>query len=370
MLFYVNILLGDVMEPYKAKKLPITYEVNSSLIKLLCEAEEVYGEYKGYLRNMSYDYRYFLEAEFINSLYYSFKIDGAKINKEDIFFIPYMIKNNNTVQFENMKRILHFGSEEAYKDGISLNLFNKLNKILFNDCKKDSKTKNSGKLRKIQNYILKPGIAGSSVSFIPPVYSDLNTNMKNLVDYLTNNDDHPFIATAIGHYQFEKLHPYVSGNGKLGRIMIPITYSFYKKEPPILFMSESLEALKNTYFTQLSGEVDENINHFIKFFLQAIIDQCILNIKKIKRLNKLYKNEYDKIIKSVGGTTIEKVYPIMIKRIVFTTSDIVNDCNLHINSVNKVLNKMVEQGILIKEKRKGTNRVTFCYKSFYDAFIN
>ena len=60
----------------------------------------------------------------------------------------------------------------------------------------------------------------------------------------------------------------------------------------------------------------------------------------------------------------------MIKKVVFTTNDIVSECKLHINSVNKVLNKLVDQGYLIKEKKKGTNRVTFCYKSFYDVFMS
>ena len=52
----------------------------------------------------------------------------------------------------------------------------------------------------------------------------------------------------------------------------------------------------------------------------------------------------------------------------FTTADIVSECNIHINSVNKVLNKLVNEGYLIKEKKNGTNRVTFCYKKMYDVF--
>ena len=73
---------------------------------------------------------------------------------------------------------------------------------------------------------------------------------------------------------------------------------------------------------------------------------------------------------TIGGSTIYKVYPIIAKRIVFTTNDIVEECKLHINSVNKVLNKLVEQGYLIKEKKKGTTRVTFTYKNMYDILVN
>ena len=358
------------MEPYKAKKLPLEYELTPELLKLLCETEEIYGEYKGFLRSMSYDYKSFLECAFTNDAYYSFKLDGSKIEKEYMFHIPYMNENNDVIQLNNLRKSFLLGITAAANANVNIEMLNKINKILFQNCKKNNKTKGSGKFRKIQNYLLKPGIAGSSVSFVPPVYTEINDLMKNVFDYINDNKDPYFISTIITHFQYEKIHPYVSGNGKIGRLLIPIQYSLYKKEPPILFISQSLDNLKNTYFTLLSGEVEEDINKFIKTMLECIIEQCNINIKKIKKLNKIYDNDYNEFKKTIGGTTIYKVYPIIVKKIVFTTNDLVSECNLHINSVNKVLNKLVEQGYLIKEKKKGTKRVTFCYKNMYDVFIN
>ena len=358
------------MEPYKAKSMPLEYVLSTELIKLMCEANEVYGEYKGYLRNMQYDYKCFIENSFVNDLYYSFKIDGSKMNKDDMFHMPYHVKTNESIEFNNMLNSLGIGIKEISKGEIELDLFNKLNKNLFLNCKKNSSTKGSGKLRKTQNFLLKPGLAGSSVSFVPPVYTELNSLMKNMISYLNKNDDSYLISTSLVHFQFEKIHPYVSGNGKIGRIMIPLQYAFYKKEPPILFISESIFNLKNTYFTLLSGEVKEDINAFIKFFLQCVIEQSNLNIKKIKKLNKIYKKDSESFKKDIGGTTIFKIYPTILKKVVFTTNDIVTECNIHINSVNKVLNKLVECGYLVKEKKKGTNRVTFCYKAVHDVFVN
>ena len=357
------------MEPYKAKKLPIEYTVNKELINLLSEVEEVYGEYKGYLKNMNYDYSSFLECAFISDLYYSFKIDGAKIDKEYMFHAPYMIKNNDYIEFNNMKKALLIGVSDSMSS-ITIDTFHKINKTLFLNCKKNNLTKGSGKFRKSQNYILKPGIAGSSVSFIPPVYTEITPLMNNLIEYINNKEEHPIISSTITHYQYEKIHPYISGNGKIGRLIFPIQIASSKKEPPILFISEVLDKFKNTYFTLLSGEVEDDINKFIKFILQSIIEQCNLNIKKIKKLNKIYNKDIEEFKHTIGGTTIDKVYPFIIKKVVFTTNDIVSECKLHINSVNKVLNKLVDQGYLIKEKKKGTNRVTFCYKSFYDVFMS
>ena len=62
------------MEPYKAKKLPYEINIPSDILNLLCEAKEAYGEYKGYLKNMSYDYKCFLENAFVNDIFYSYFI--------------------------------------------------------------------------------------------------------------------------------------------------------------------------------------------------------------------------------------------------------------------------------------------------------
>ncbi len=356
------------MEPYKVKKLPYEINIPNDILNLLCEAKEVYGEYKGYLKNMSYDYKCFLENAFINDIFYSFKIDNTKVNKEDMFYMSYMNKSNTSILYTNIRKSLVVGLTASNQNGFSLDVFNKINKTLLAGLKKDNSTKGSGHLRKTQTYLLKPGIAGSSVSFIPPVHTELNSLMKNLCDYINSKTDEAFISTILTHYQFEKIHPYMSNNGKMGRLIIPMQYSFYKNEPPILFISESIDNLRNTYFTMLSTE-ENDVMHFVKFMLQCIIEQCNLNIKKIKKLNKLYKRDLEEFKTEIGGSTIYKIYPEILRKIVFTTADIVNDCNLHINSVNKVLNKLVEKGYLIKEKKKGTNRVTFCYKSANDIFV-
>ena len=287
-----------------------------------------------------------------------------------MFHTPYLIENNDVIEFNNLKKALYIGVTDISKGDIQIDTLNKINKMLFLNCKKNNNTKGSGKFRKSQNFLLKPGLAGSSVSFIPPVYSDVHGLMVDLLNYINHNEDPYFISTILSHYQFEKIHPYVSGNGKIGRLLIALQFAMYKKELPILYLSESLDDLKNTYFTMLSGEIEEDVDKFIKIMLQCIIEQCNINIKKIKKLNKVYEKDFNDFKNTIGGTTIYKVYPIIIKKIVFTTADIVNECKLHINSVNKVLNKLVESGYLVKEKKKGTNRVTFCYSNMYNVFIN
>ncbi len=353
------------MEPYVPKQLKLSNELNPSLIKLLCDAEELYGEYKGFLKSMPYDYKLLLESLFTIDTYYSFKIDGLKYTKEDIFYIKYMEKDNNVIQFQNMKKSFLYAISNIYQNEINIDKLNKIHKLMLSNCKKDNLTKGSGNFRKKQTYILKPGIAGSSVSFIPPRHTNIKKYMEDLCDYFNKTKDIDLISTSLTHLELERLHPYITANGKLGRLLFPVQISTYKKEPPILFISESLENLKNSYFTGLSNISETAEESFIKLVLECVIDTCTRNIKKIKKLNKIYTNDLEAFKTAIGGTTIYKVYPSIIKNIVFTTNDIVEETGLHINSVNKVLKKLVETGYLHKEKRKGTNRVTFTYTNMF-----
>ena len=206
-----------------------------------------------------------------------------------MFHTQYLVGNNEIIQFNNLKKCLLQFLSDSVNGSINVETLNKVNKTLFEKCRKNNNTKSSGKLRKSQNYLLKPGLAGSQISFVPPIYTELNSLMKNLIEYINNNNDPYFISSILTHYQFEKVHPYVSGNGRLGRLLLSGQIAMYKKEPPILFLSESIDSLKNSYFTLLSGEVEEDIEKFTKFVLSCIIEQCSMNIKKIKKLNKIYK---------------------------------------------------------------------------------
>lgn len=356
------------MESYKPKEITYNYNLSKEMIKLLCDTKEAYGEYKGYLKSSIFDHSYFLEQLLINDIYYSLKIDNSKIEKNDMFYMEYKIKNNDVIIFNNLKKILIHAIASFTKEEINIDIINKLHKSLYKGCKKESLIKGCGHIRNKQTYILKPGIAGSTVSFIPTEPKILNQSVKNIINYLNNKQEESFILLALFHLEFEKIHPYNTGNGLLGRILLPSLCSIYKKEAPILLISQSLYELRNTYFTQLSS-YDNNEEQFIKFFLHSIINQCNKNIKKLKKINKIYKRDYDSLKENIGGSTIYKVFPHILKRVVFTTNDIINDTSLHINSINKVLTKLVEANYLTKEKKKGTNRVTFKYTNIFNLYM-
>lgn len=104
-----------------------------------------------------------------------------------------------------------------------------------------------------------------------------------------------FINLAISHSQFETIHAYRDGNGRLGRALIPIQLALLTEEELILFLSEIIELYKPSYHKFLNESRKGNMIGFIKFFLQCIIEQCNNYIAKINRIKQIYIKDMEKL---------------------------------------------------------------------------
>ena len=113
----------------------------------------------------------------------------------------------------------------------------------------------------------------------------------------------------------------------------------------------------------------DNVDGFIRFFLQCVVDQCTRNIGRIEKINKVYDEDEEIIKNNIKGSIVLKMHPIIMKKIVFTAQEMANELGVHFNSINGILNKMVELNIVVKENKEGTNRMTYRYIRIYDTFV-
>lgn len=86
--------------------------------------------------------------------------------------------------------------------------------------------------------------------------------------------------------------------------------------------------------------------------MQCVVDQCTRNIGRIEKNNKVYDEDNEMIKKNINGSIILKMHPLMMKKIVFTAQEMADELDVHINSVNNILNKLVKLNIIVKEKKK------------------
>jgi Fic family protein len=192
---------------------------------------------------------------------------------------------------------------------LSFRLFNEIHKILLSSVRGEHK--NPGEIRRSQNWI-----GGSNINnafFIPPHQDDLSDLLSDFEKFLHNDalQIPELIKVAIAHYQFETIHPYLDGNGRIGRLMI-ILYLIEKKflSKPVLYISDFFEKHKGGYYDALTvARASNNIEHFIKFFLTGVIETCESSIATFHSISRLREDIRTKIM-SLGNRT-EKAHILL-----------------------------------------------------------
>lgn len=202
------------MEAIKVKKLPIEYNIDKDLLKLLAEANEVYGEYKSLIKNIEFDSKYFLDSIILSESLKSTQIEGTQISQDEIYFLKYMENNDDKSEIENLKKVISYSKEYIKNNDINLLFVNDIHKILLNSVRGNEKE--PGKIRTIQNWLGPKGCSIEEATFIPPIPEEVPLLLDNLYNYMNDKFIDPlFVNIAISHSQFETIHAYRDVNGSL-----------------------------------------------------------------------------------------------------------------------------------------------------------
>lgn len=354
------------MEPIKVKKLPLEYKIDKELMTLISEANLKFGEYKSNLKNSQFDSRFFLDSIILSESLKSTQIEGTQISQDDMYYLKYMPKTDDNLEIQNLKKVIDFAKIHL-KDNhkIDIKFINDIHKILLNSVRGNEK--DPGHIRTTQNWIGPKGCTIEEATFIPPVPEEVPILLNNLFEYMNDAYVDPILINlAISHSQFETIHAYRDGNGRLGRALIPIQLALLTEEEPILFLSELIELYKPTYYKLLNESRKGNMLGFIKFFLQCIIDQCNNYIAKINRINQIYNKDMEKI-KILKSNAVYRIMPAIMRQIVFTKKEIVEESSVSRNTVSILIDKLVELNILVPDSNYA--KLGYRYNEIYNVFV-
>ena len=354
------------MEPFEASKLPIEYNMDKELLTLISEANEKFGEYKSNLKNSKFDSTFFLDSIILSESLKSTQIEGTQISQDEMYYLKYMPKTDETSEIQNLKKVIDY-SKQFIKNKEKLNIkkINDMHKILLDSVRGNNKE--PGKIRNIQNWIGPKGCTIEEAIFVPPTPEEVPILLDNLFNYMNDLYIDPlFINMAISHSQFETIHAYKDGNGRLGRALIPIQLALFTNDEPILFLSEVIELYKPSYHKFLNESRNGNMLGFIKFFLQCIIEQCNNYIAKINRIQKIYEKDM-KLIESLNSNAIYRIMPAIMHQIVFTKKEIEDESGVSRNTVSTLIDKLEEIGILVSDSTYA--KLGYRYNEIYNVFV-
>lgn len=354
------------MEPYKADKLPMDYKIDKEMLKLIAEANAKYGEYKSLLNTLEFDSAFFLDSILLNDSYKSTQIEGTQISQDEMYYLKYMEPTDDNLEIQNLKKTIEYAYQNICNGArVNIAFVNEMHRMILDSVRGAEKT--PGQIRTTQNWIGPRGVGIEGATFIPPVPEAVPELLLNLYEYMNDAFIDPLLVNvAVSHVQFETIHAYKDGNGRLGRALIPVQMAMLDEEKPILYMSEILELYKPSYQRYLMESRKGNLAGFIKFFLQCVVDQCSSYINKIGRIKRIYREDMCKI-ESIKGNSVYRIMPVIMRQIVFTKKEITEESGVSFNSVSKIFGELVDLGIIVPDAtavKKG-----YRYQQIYEVFV-
>jgi len=232
----------------------------------------------------------------------SSKIEGTKTEMDEVLIAKEQIdpeKRDDWQEVQNYIRAMNTALDELDKLPLSSRFLKNIHAILLDSVRGEAKQ--PGEFRISQNWI--GGASLKTAHFIPPHHNEVSDLMSDLEKYLHNDEIYVphLIKIAIAHYQFETIHPFLDGNGRIGRLMITlylVSNGLLKK--PSLYLSDYIEKNKDYYYESLTRVRTQNdLAGWIKFFLEAVIETARSGAKTFESILSL-KQEMDTMTQTFG----------------------------------------------------------------------
>lgn len=299
----------------------------------------------------------------------SSQIEGTQCTLEDILN-PLIEENTNrdVSDVVNYIRATEFALERLKTLPLCNRLIKETHAVLLESAR--GQEKNPGEFRYSQNWIGGQGSTLKNARYIPPNPEDMLTAMSDLEKYINSDDTlDPLIQAALIHYQFETTHPFLDGNGRVGRLLI--TLFLMEKDilsTPALYISYYLKMNRIEYYDRMTqvrrtGDYEQ----WISFFLQAFADSAEDAIHTIDRLTALHDKStklFDSLTKR-QRTSVLKVFSYLESNPIIDIQKTATTLEMSYNTVSKVVSILIEDGILKQTDKSGKAKI-YSYTEYLD----
>lgn len=348
------------------------YIANPEVQFLLGQADRELGKldmFSEYIPNIDL----FIYLHTVKEATQSSKIEGTQTRAKELFIYDMnkdTEKRLEIIEVQNYITALNDGIVRLPQLPLSTRLIKNIHFTLMKGVR--GKHKSPGEYRQSQNWI--GGATLKDASFVPPPHKELNYLMGDLENFIHNlNIQVPhLIKIAIIHYQFETIHPFLDGNGRVGRLMIPLYLTENKLlKKPVLYLSDYLETHRQLYYDHLmSVRLKSDLTPWLKFFLVGIIETAKSGIKTFDLILKLQKSIELKInLLGKRGANVQKLINHLYQNPIINSTITVELLKVSIPTANKLLADLEKLGILIETTGNTRNR-TYLFKDYMKCFFD
>ncbi len=292
--------------------LPIPELNRNALFQTFGDAVSSICRYDGMIYNMPYA-NVLLSPLMAQEAVLSSKIEGTQSTLDEVYSLEAgevgtEAQERDVQEIKNYREALRYANLNVYDRGLTLGLIKEIHAILLDSVR--GKDKTPGLIRTTQNWIGARGCSIEEASYVPPSPVAVESYLENWLEYLSTDNEHPIIKAGILHAQFELIHPFNDGNGRVGRLLIPLILTCkHTLCRPAFYLSEYFERYRDLYTKHLNNlhQSQDAWQEWILFFLEAVNVQAQENNRRANAMVKLHtelKTKVRKITNSPYGVPL------------------------------------------------------------------
>ena len=344
---------------YVPNRLPPEIEWNDQLVNVLSRADFLLGQLAregGRLPNPHLLIRPFITREAVLSS----KIEGTQATIGEVLAHDAGIETSRNLhdlqEVQNYIAALGFGVERLKEFPMSLRLIKDIHNKLMQGVRGSHAT--PGEFRKTQNWIGPPGSTLMTATYVPPPVNFLMDCLGDFESFLHDRQLPPLIHIALCHYQFEAIHPFLDGNGRVGRLLISFLLMEHKVlSAPFLYLSAFFEATRADYYRELFNVSSQGTwNDWLIYFLNGVAIQSEDVLSRAERINDLVMNWKLQIADSASQISIKIVGRFAVNPFL-TISKIAQELGVAYNTVKRGVDKLEAKGIIQQVSGDARNKV-------------
>lgn len=340
--------------------LPPEIGFSSELVAALSAADRAVGELAGVGRTLADPHlliRPFTRREAVLSS----RIEGTQASLSDLLFFEASgteeKKGTDVREVANYVIALEYGLNRLATLPISLRLIKELHERLMQGVRGSHQT--PGEFRRSQNWIGPPGCSLKNATYVPPPVPEMQEALDDFEKYLHKKTLPPLISLAVIHYQFEAIHPFLDGNGRIGRLLLTLLLCQWEILPePLLYLSAFFEKHRSEYYDLLLAVSQKgDWDAWIKYFLAGVSEQsndAVLRSRRLQDLQQRYRAQFQGVRSS--GLLLGLV-DFLFESPFLNVSMVKDRLSITYTSAQKNIEKLVDAGVLKEITGQARNRI-------------
>jgi Fic family protein len=332
------------------------------LVAALSEAEKDLGKLAALASTFRFP-RLLIQPFIRNEAVISSRIEGTRASLTDLYTfetaqLSFFEQTADVREVYNYVRATDFGLERLKTLPVSLRLIRELHKILLEDVRGGMFT--PGEFRRSQNWIGPMGSSPSDAPYVPPPVEDMHKALDAMEKFIhTDHQIPPLVRAGMVHYQFEAIHPFLDGNGRVGRLLMVLLFCEWGLLPqPLLNLSVYIEHYRQEYYDHLLAVSQKgDWENWLCFFLRGVSEQARSTLYQMERLQIVHQKYQLVVDQARNPNRMAAVVDFLFTRPILTARQMADGLEMPFKTAKDYINKLICAGILREMTGKSRNQI-------------